>query len=210
MKPALLPLAACAAILFAGCAGTAPTSRPTAAQLASDSYETLYLGSNGQVVSRTTKAGKKQDQGYWKGAGMTGAPSIVINLSTQEAYFYKGGELAGMSPVSTGREGYNTPSGSFRIIQKNPNHVSNLYGNFVDDAGNVVEANISSRDRAPAGSHFEGAPMPYFMRVTGAVGMHQGFLPGVPDSHGCIRMPKEMAQVFFENAPLGTPVRITH
>ncbi|MBN8709093.1 MAG: hypothetical protein BGO12_08695 [Verrucomicrobia bacterium 61-8] len=134
----------------------------------------------------------------------------MINLSTQEAYFYKGGELAGMSPVSTGREGYNTPSGSFSIIQKNPNHVSNLYGNFVDDSGKVVEANISSRDRAPAGSHFEGAPMPYFMRVTGAVGMHQGFLPGVPDSHGCIRMPKEMAQIFFENAPLGTPVRITH
>lgn len=184
--------------------------RPSAAQLSSDSYETLYLGANGQVISKTTKAGKKQEQGYWNGAGMTGSPSIVINLTTQEAHFYKGGKLAGMSPVSTGREGYNTPSGSFRIIQKNPNHVSNLYGNFVDDSGKVVEANISSRDRAPAGSHFEGAPMPYFMRVTGAVGMHQGFLPGVPDSHGCIRMPKEMAQIFFENTPLGTPVQITH
>lgn len=200
----------CAAIALAGCAGTSSVKRPSAAQLSSDSYETLYLGANGQVVSKTTKAGKKQEQGYWNGAGMTGSPSIVINLSTQEAYFYKGGKLAGMSPVSTGREGYNTPSGSFHIIQKNPNHVSNLYGNFVDDNGKVVEANISSRDRAPAGSHFEGAPMPYFMRVTGAVGMHQGFLPGVPDSHGCIRMPKEMAQIFFENAPLGTPVQITH
>lgn len=210
MKPVLLPLAVCAAFVLAGCASTSSTSRPTAAQLSSTSYETLYLGANGQVVSKTTQAGKKQDQGYWKGTGMTGSPSIVIDLSAQEAYFYKGGQLAGMSPVSTGREGYNTPTGSFRIMQKNPNHVSNLYGNFVDNSGDVVEANISSRDRAPAGAHFEGAPMPYFMRVTGAVGMHQGFLPGVPDSHGCIRMPKEMAQIFFENAPLGTPVRITH
>jgi lipoprotein-anchoring transpeptidase ErfK/SrfK len=52
--------------------------------------------------------------------------------------------------------------------------------------------------------------MPYFMRITGAVGMHAGYLPGVPDSHGCIRMPNEMARTFFENVSYGTPVRVTH
>jgi lipoprotein-anchoring transpeptidase ErfK/SrfK len=51
--------------------------------------------------------------------------------------------------------------------------------------------------------------MPYFMRLgRTAVGLHQGFLPGVPDSHGCIRMPERMAKIFFENAAPGTPVRI--
>ena len=51
--------------------------------------------------------------------------------------------------------------------------------------------------------------MPYFMRLTNSgVGMHQGFLPGVADSHGCIRMPEKLVKIYWENAPLGTPVRV--
>ena len=50
--------------------------------------------------------------------------------------------------------------------------------------------------------------MPYFLRVHGGVGMHAGYLPGYPASHGCIRLPKEMALKFFEDAPVGTPVEI--
>ena len=48
--------------------------------------------------------------------------------------------------------------------------------------------------------------MPNFMRFNGGVGMHTGFLPGYPASHGCVRMPDHMARVFFENAEIGTPV----
>ncbi len=200
----------CLMLAVAGCQ-TSKVSLPTSSQLQSDSYATLYAGDNGQVVTRNTKAGKRQDSGYWNGDGVSGSPSIVINLGSQKALYYKGGKLVGMSPVSTGREGYKTPTGSFSIIQKNAGHVSNLYGNFVDSSGNIVVRNVSSaRDRAPAGARFQGAPMPYFMRVTGAVGMHAGYLPGVPDSHGCIRLPEDMAHVFFKNTPMGTPVRVVH
>ena len=81
----------------------------------------------------------------------------------------------------------------------------------MDSAGNVVVKNIGiHEDRRPPGTSFQGAPMPYFMRITGGVGMHAGYLPGVPDSHGCIRMPMEMAEIFFANAPSGTPVQVTH
>ena len=53
--------------------------------------------------------------------------------------------------------------------------------------------------------------MPYFMRLTNTgVGMHQGFLPGVPDSHGCIRMPEQMVKIFWTHAPLGTPVSVVN
>jgi lipoprotein-anchoring transpeptidase ErfK/SrfK len=38
--------------------------------------------------------------------------------------------------------------------------------------------------------------------------MHAGYLPGYPASHGCIRLPEEMALKFFEDAPVGTPVEI--
>lgn len=197
--------------LGSGCQTTTKVTLPTARQLESDSYATLYLGADGQVVTKRTMAARPQEAGYWDGDGVSGAPSVVIDLGSQQARFYKGGKLVGMSPISSGREGYRTPTGQFRVIQKNPDHVSNLYGNFVDASGNVVVRNVSSaRDRAPAGTHFQGAPMPYFMRITGAVGMHAGYLPGVPDSHGCIRMPRDMAQVFFENVSVGTPVSVTH
>ncbi len=198
------------AVSLAGCSST-PKAPPTVRELESAGYETQYLGADGQVVTRSTRAAQPQETGFWRGAGLSGAPSIVIDLGKQEAYFYKGGELAGMSPISSGREGYRTPTGNFRIIQKNRDHVSNLYGNYVDSAGNVVVRNVGvMEDRRPPGTHFQGAPMPYFMRIVNGVGMHAGYLPGVPDSHGCIRMPSEMAEIFFENAPSGTPVAVRH
>ena len=50
--------------------------------------------------------------------------------------------------------------------------------------------------------------MPYFLRIHGAIGMQAGYLPGYPASHGCIRLPKDMAIRFFQDAPIGTPVAI--
>jgi len=197
-------------VLLSACS-TTTSVRPTAQQLKLDSYSTQYLGDNNRVVTRLTKAAKTQGGGYWKGDGVSGSASIVIDLGSQEARFYKGGQLVGMSPISSGREGYQTPTGSYSIMQKDKNHLSNLYGDYVDSAGNVVVKNIGiAEDRRPAGASFRGAPMPYYMRVTGGVGMHAGYLPGVPDSHGCIRLPSEMAEIFYENAPAGAPVTITH
>jgi lipoprotein-anchoring transpeptidase ErfK/SrfK len=50
--------------------------------------------------------------------------------------------------------------------------------------------------------------MPWFMEFANGVGMHTGFLPGIPDSHGCIRLPDRMAKTFFEVTPMGTPVTV--
>jgi hypothetical protein len=148
---------------------------------------------------------------YWDGDGVSGAPSIKIRLSEQKAYFYKGGELVGVSQLSTGREGTSTPTGNFKVIQKSKDHVSNLYGDYVDDAGNVVVPNVGIKtDPKPPGTKFRGAPMPYFMRIHGGVGLHAGYLPGYPASHGCIRMPEFMAENFFNNVSIGTPVTVTN
>jgi hypothetical protein len=146
---------------------------------------------------------------YWDGAASRGAPRIAIDLEQQRAYFYKGGKIVGISVVSTGREGYDTPSGEFRITQKDLTHVSSIYGDYVDRNGQVVMENVDvTQDPRPHGTVFRGAPMPYFLRINGGIGMHAGYLPGYPASHGCIRMPKEMAAHFFQNAPIGTPVAI--
>lgn len=171
---------------------------------------TKYLGQDGSIISRSSASTLAEKNSYWDGDGIQGPPSLVINLSEQTVSFYKGSKLVGVSAISSGREGYDTPTGNYKILQKNPNHVSNLYGDYVDAAGNVVVRNVAlKKDPMPPGARFQGAPMPFFMRLTpSGVGMHQGFLPGVPDSHGCIRMPEKMAKIFFSNAPLGTPVRI--
>lgn len=147
---------------------------------------------------------------YWDGDGVSGKPSIKIRLSEQRAYFYKGGELVGVSQLSTGREGLDTPSGTFKIVQKDRDHASSKYGDYVDEVDNVVVPNIDvTKDPKPPGTRYKGAPMPYFMRVVGGVGMHAGYLPGYPASHGCIRMPEFMAENFFQNVTDGTPVTIT-
>lgn len=146
---------------------------------------------------------------YWDGDGMSGAASIVIDISDQRAYFYKGGELAGVSALSTGNPSHPTTLGKFKIIQKDQWHKSNLYGDFVDGAGNVVMANIDvTKDKAPPGTRFEGSKMHHFMRFVGGIGMHEGFLPGYPASHGCVRMPSHMAQIFYNNVSHGTPVTV--
>jgi hypothetical protein len=148
---------------------------------------------------------------YWDGDGVSGAPSIRISLGEQRAYFYKGGQLVGVSIISTGREGFNTPTGSWKLQQKDRYHVSSLYGDYVDANGNIIQKDVdTSKDKRPPGAIYDGAKMPFFMRIHGGVGMHEGFLPGYPASHGCIRMPGFMAEKFFANVSVGTPVTITH
>jgi lipoprotein-anchoring transpeptidase ErfK/SrfK len=172
--------------------------------------ETQYLGGiygNGPVAS----SAPIDTISYWDGDGIAGKPSVKISLGEQRAYFYKSGQLVGISQLSTGREGLNTPAGRFSINQKDINHVSSKFGDYVDAADNVIVPNVDvEKDPKPAGTHFKGAPMPYFMRIVGGVGMHAGYLPGYPASHGCIRMPEFMAENFFKSVSVGTPVMITN
>ncbi|HJT82464.1 MAG TPA: L,D-transpeptidase family protein [Chthoniobacterales bacterium] len=173
------------------------------------STQTQYLGG---VYGNAPTVGAPQDTiSYWDGDNLGGKPSVRISLSEQRAYFYKGGMLVGVSQLSTGREGTNTPAGKYSIMQKDKDHVSNQYGDFVDAQGNVIVPNVSVKDPRPPGTRFKGAPMPYFMRITpGGIGLHAGYLPGYPASHGCIRMPEFMAENFFKSVSTGTPVTISH
>ncbi|MDI1310664.1 L,D-transpeptidase family protein [Prosthecobacter sp.] len=149
------------------------------------------------------------DDSFWDGDSMRGSPSIRISLSQQRAFFYKGGQLAGVSPISSGREGLDTVTGKFKITQKDIDHVSSLFGDYVDADGNVIQKDVdTSKDPKPKGAIYDGARMPYFMRIVGGTGMHEGYLPGYAASHGCIRMPGHMAAAFFHSVELGTPVSV--
>lgn len=136
-----------------------------------------------------------------------GKASIVIRLGEQKAYLLQGGEEVAVARVSTGREGYATPTGRFKVIRKRQEHRSSLYGDYVDDDGEVVKANVDVRKHArPPGSHYRGAPMPYFVEFSPSYGLHAGHLPGRPASHGCVRLSYWKARQFFHASRLGTPV----
>src|SRR5437867_12029457 len=74
----------------------------------------------------------------------SGRPSIVVSLREQEAYLYRGGYRIASSRISSGREGYRTPTGHFQVIRKDEDHRSSLYGDYFNDSGHVVKANIDS------------------------------------------------------------------
>jgi len=148
--------------------------------------------------------------GWWDDEGGSGKPRIVVHVGEQKAYFYKGKTLVGETTVSTGKPGFSTPPGHYSVVSKDAEHVSTAFGDYVNDYGNVVRSNIDSRkDARPKGTHFDGARMPYAMFFRGGYAMHQGYVPPFAASHGCIRLPGEMAVRFFENAPVGTSVTVT-
>jgi len=172
----------------------------------------LLIGTGCSTIPRPTTSLQQAGSGngsYWNGDGMVGRPAVRISLSEQRAYFYKGGSLAGVSLISTGREGRDTVTGDFHVIQKDKNHESSLFGAYVDANGKVIQKDVdTSKDAMPQGAHYNGAKMPNFMRITAGTGMHEGYLPGYPASHGCIRMPALMAEAFFRSVAVGTPVSI--
>jgi hypothetical protein len=107
---------------------------------------------------------------------------VVVAIRQQQALVYRGERLVGVSTVSTGAPGYETPLGEFTILEKKVFHRSNLYSN---------------------------APMPFMQRLTwGGIALHAGPLPGYPASHGCIRLPKDFARQLFDLTAKGGTVLV--
>jgi lipoprotein-anchoring transpeptidase ErfK/SrfK len=135
---------------------------------------------------------------------------IVVSLPKQRAYLMIADQIAVDSPISSGKRGHTSPTGDMKVLEKDKNHHSSLYGDYKDSSGRTVRAGVSARaDSAPSGTHFVGAEMKWFLRLTeDGVGMHVGILPGYAASHGCIRMPSQAAELFFSRVKVGTPVQV--
>lgn len=147
----------------------------------------------------------------WHGDTTPGMTSVNIDLSEQKAYIFKNRENVGWTYVATGRSGYSTPTGTFRIMEKQVDKRSSRYGSIVNSNGDVLRGEATAGVHHVRGGHFLGAKMPYWMRLTGyGIGMHAGNIPnpGSPASHGCIRLPYDMAQMLYQHAPVGTRVTI--
>src|SRR5437016_2426739 len=80
---------------------------------------------------------------------------IVVSIPKQRAYLMIGEKIVADGPVSSGRRGHESPNGHKHVLEKDPNHHSSLYGDFVDSSGRTVRAGVSARsDSAPSGTHF--------------------------------------------------------
>ena len=133
---------------------------------------------------------------------------VELDLGQQTAYLIRGRQVVLQSPISSGRYGHLTETGSFKVIEKEKNHFSSMYGKIVDGYDNTLVADADADMKVPRGGKFVPAPMRYFMRFHEATGMHAGYLPGYPASHGCVRMPEQLAIEFFSRVDIGTPVRV--
>ena len=123
----------------------------------------------------------KPGQYLWRD-GPSGEPRVVVSLSDQMAYLYRGDELAAVATISTGTETHPTPTGIFPILAKKTMHRSKKY----DDA-----------------------PMPHMQRLDQyGIAMHAGHLPGRPASHGCIRLPPKFAARLYGVTQVGSTVFI--
>jgi hypothetical protein len=161
------------------------------------------------VAPRSAALPGLQDDSFWSETQPAGSPRVVISLEEQRVGLFKAGQLVGLSPISSGKEGNDTRPGVFKVTEKDEDHRSSWYGAFVDEFGNVVMEDVDVRkDTPPPGTKFMGASMNWFLRFNGAIGMHQGYLPGYPASHGCIRLPEKMAALFYEATPHGATVEV--
>lgn len=135
---------------------------------------------------------------------------VIVSLPKQRAYLMSGDQIVIDSPISSGKRGHTSPSGSFSVLEKDKSHHSTIYGDYKDSQGRTIRAGVSARiDSAPSGTHFVGAEMKWFLRLTDdGVGMHVGILPGYPASHGCVRMPSQGAELFYNHVRVGTPIKV--
>jgi hypothetical protein len=125
----------------------------------------------------------KPGQWVWKPEIARKGPILVyVDLTRQLATVYRNGVRIGVSTISSGRPGYETPTGVFTILEKNKEHISRKYND---------------------------APMPYQERLTwGGVALHAGGLPGYPESHGCVHLPLAFSKILFDAMPMGGTVVI--
>ena len=121
-------------------------------------------------------------QYLWDDEAGSGEPRLVVSLSDQLAFLYRGDRLAAVTTISSGKPGKDTPTGYFPILEKKPLHRSVKYDN---------------------------APMPHMQRIDNyGIALHAGMLPGHPASHGCIRLPAKFAAKLYGVTRVGTPVLI--
>jgi len=120
-------------------------------------------------------------------AGNTTSREAVVLIDFQTIIFLEDGREANVALVSTGRAGYDTPTGTFEVLYRRRSPVSSSYN----------------------------VRMPYWICIhpSGQIGLHQTFLSGTNSlgtrrSHGCIRLGRTTARWSYHWLREGSTVRV--
>ncbi|MEC4895338.1 MAG: L,D-transpeptidase [Oscillatoria sp. PMC 1051.18] len=121
---------------------------------------------------------------------------LVIKLGSRRVYVYQGKNELVSYPIAIGRAGWETPTGSFQVMQKmrDPVWEHPLTGELVPPGPNN-----------PLGDRWIG----FWTDGTNYIGFHgtpNEQLVGQAVSHGCIRMFNQDVRALFEKVTVGTPV----
>lgn len=111
---------------------------------------------------------------------------LTIYLGSQTFEYVEDDQVVASGPVSSGSAEHPTPTGSFRVLSKNKDKRSGKYTNFFD----------------------QNTPMPYSLQFYGPYFVHEGWLPGYADSHGCVRLQYEDARLLYNRMKIGDSVRV--
>ena len=123
------------------------------------------------------------DESFVQSQGIRGPAQIVVDLEAEQLYVYRAGAEIARSKITRGWEQYDTPTGVFPILEKDADHYSSTY---------------------------DGAPMPYNLRLTWqGVAIHGSEVDDVSATHGCIGVPLEFARKLFSNVRKGDKVLVT-
>jgi hypothetical protein len=141
-----------------------------------------HRGSFAQTEKPVTDL-KPGEWSWYPERALSGPVAVLVSLSDQLAFVYRNGIRIGVSTVSTGRKGYETPTGVFSVLSKEKMHHSRAYNN---------------------------AAMPDSQFFFGGCALHAGGLPGYPSSHGCVHLPRAFADLVFGVTHNGTPVIVTN
>lgn len=174
------------------------TSLGTVATVSGGDYGWLMDNSN-EIISliEIIKSGStetKEPTYLQSGASRTGNDFgntyVEINLTTQQLWFYKNGELITESPVVTGNTSTNcgTPQGVYILKYK-------------------------QRDTILRGADYE-SKVSYWMPFNGGIGLHDatwrssfgGNIYTYDGSHGCINLPFAVAEKIYGNIEAGTAI----
>jgi lipoprotein-anchoring transpeptidase ErfK/SrfK len=113
--------------------------------------------------------------------------ALKVSIGAQQFTYAEDGTPVRSGPISSGAQGYPTPTGHFSVLGKDKDKVSSRYTNQLG----------------------MDAWMPYAIQFHGHYFLHEGWLPGYPDSHGCIRVGEKDARFLFERMRVGDPVVVT-
>jgi lipoprotein-anchoring transpeptidase ErfK/SrfK len=168
-----------ATVARAGTEGAAPAQKESTGKQQASALQNLRGAKQRKVQTAQQEPAKIYQEVLDKATAQN--VRVVVSISKQRVYLMVGDEIAIDSPISSGRPGKSTPTGNFTVSEKDKDHISSLYH----------------------------CPMKYFLRLSGlSFGLHVGQLPGYPASHGCVRLPEEVAKLLFEKATIGTNVSI--